>query len=356
MDKKTTKETEKIKLRKILNYFKIGFIGFLFLFFFSVVVVGGISFVYLHRFTKAAEIDKRELVKQTVEGFKNSYSEKYLNFLILGLDKRPEDNSLLTDTMLVASFNVENGNYLLFSIPRDLWINDLQTKINALYYYGQQIDPDDGTEMVKDKIEEILKTDINYTLVLEMKDIEELIDQMGGISVNVDRSFVDHLYPIDNGSGEVMTVKFNKGEQTFDGQKALQFMRSRKSEDEVEGTDQARQARQKKVILAIRDKLINSNQILKSPKKLGQFYKFFVEEIKIVPDISIKEISSFWRLIENLTDGKAVEAEISWQIDDEERILTYGYLNYNGRYIWVMKPIDNNWDLISEFYHEKLPD
>ncbi len=355
MEKKTTKETEKIRPGKIINYLKISFIGFLCLFLFSAVVVGGISFSYLHRFTKAAEINKKELIQQTVEGFKNSYSEKYLNFLILGLDKRPEDNSLLTDTMLVASFNVENGDYLLFSIPRDLWIDDLKTKINSLYYYGQKIDPDDGTEMVKDKIEEILKTDINYTLVLEMEDIEKLVDQLGGVSVNVDRTFVDSFYPLDDGSGEVMTVKFKQGEQTFDGEKALQYMRSRKSEDEIEGTDQARQIRQKKVILGIRDKLLNSGRLIKSPKKMGELYKFIKAEIKIVPELTIKNIASFWRLVENMSDGEAVEAEIPWQVDDEERILTYGYLNYNGGYVWVMTPVDNNWELISEYYHEKLP-
>jgi len=205
---------------------------------------------YLTSFTREVGLSKREVISQVAEGIKNPYRKSYLTFLVLGLDQRPGENSLLTDTILLVVINTQTGNYLLFSIPRDLWLDDLKTKINALYYYGQKKDPDDGTQLVKKRLEEILDWPVNYTVLLGMNQIKELVDLVGGIEIEVERGFVDQEFPKDDGSGEVMTVEFKPGRQIFDGGRALQFMRSRKSKDPIEGTDEARQRRQKKVILA----------------------------------------------------------------------------------------------------------
>ncbi len=343
-----------MKFPKINIRLKILIFSFLGILFILIAAGTAGAFWYINSFCRTIDEKPAGLINQLTDGIRNPYTDKYLNILVLGLDKRPGENSLLTDTILVVSFDVKTGDYLLFSIPRDLWLPDLQTKINALYYYGQQADPDDGTDLMVDQIEQLIDISIDYALVLEMADIKNLVDLVGGITVNVERSFVDNFFPRDDGSHQVMTISFDQGEQLFDGEKALQYMRSRQSDDEIEGTDQARQARQKKVILAIRDKLVNDKQLLRSPKKLGELYNFLMEEVKIKPKLSLRDISSFWPLAKNLPHGQAVDAEMAWRPEDKNRILEYGFIDFNGRYLWVMKPIDNNWDLISDFYRERI--
>jgi hypothetical protein len=89
----------------------------------------------------------------------------------------------------------------------------------------------------------------------------KLIDSMGGLDINVERAFVDNEYPrndndqIDAG---VMTIKFEAGMQHMDGERAIQFARSRKSKGLEEG-DPARSRRQMKVIAAIKEKALKQN-------------------------------------------------------------------------------------------------
>lgn len=308
------------------------------------------AFVYLAKFSKAVGISKGEILTQVYQGFINPYRKDYLTFLILGLDKREYDDSLLTDTILMVTVNTQNGNYFLFSVPRDLWLPDLKTKINALYYYGRKQDSTDGSKLVKNYLEGIFSTSIDYTLILEMEDIEKLINKIGGVEVEVERSFTDTEFPKDDSSGEVITVFFEKGKQIFDGAKALQFMRSRKSKDETEGNDDARQKRQKMVILALKNKLLQGKSIILKPEVLGNFYNFFRHEIEIKPEISIKEIASFWSV---LPLGSQKEIEIPWQENEKEKILIPAKDPVYGS--WILLPVKGDWKLLADFYHQNLP-
>lgn len=323
--------------------------------FFGILGILGILTVlptaYLCVFTKQAGVKKTEVLNQIWSGIRNPYKEKYLTFLILGLDKRETESTLLTDTMILATINAETGNSSLFSIPRDLWLDDLKTKINALYYYGQKLNPSDGTEMVRGKVEEIFDLKINFVAVLGMKEIAELIDSLGGIEVSVERSFTDEEFPKDDGSGEVTTVTFISGSNHFNGEKALQFMRSRKSKDEVEGTDMARQERQKQVIIALKNKLINSKKTFLDPGKTARLYQFLISKIKINPRIDLKVLASFWKIGLKVSKGQQKETGISWQ--GEKALLVDGRDPvYNS---WILKPKEDNWSLLREYFKESLP-
>ncbi len=307
---------------------------------------------YLRSFSKAAGISSGDLVKQAHSGFRNPYQADYLTFLILGLDQRSDGNSLLTDTILLVTINAKTGSYLLFSVPRDLWLDDLKTKINALYYYGKKNNSNDGANMVEEKLEEILDWKIDYTVILQMEDIKELIDVLGGVELEVERAFVDEEFPKDDGSGEMMTISFRAGKQFFKGEKALQFMRSRKSEDIVEGTDMARQTRQKKVILALKEKLVKTKIIWLNPKTIGNLYLFLVNEIETSPEIKLETLASFWRLGIKMAGGEQKEIEVPWQGEGELILIPSRDPIYNT---WILQPENNSWQELRNFYHQNLP-
>jgi len=339
-------KSKPFKLRLIFFFILWMFLSFSF-------VIFSFGFSYLRSFSKSAEINPSNFIKQVYAGVKNPYRQRRLTFLILGLDQRPDDDSLLTDTIILASINVNTGDYLLFSIPRDLWLDQLKTKINALYYYGRKKDPNDGSKLVKEELEEIIGQPIDHVLVLKMSDLSGLIDLVGGVKIDVERSFTDNEFPKDDGSYQTMTVQFEAGEQIFNGEKALQYMRSRKSEDAIEGTDDARQKRQKKVILALKSNLFGSKKIFLNPEKMGLLYRFFTEEMEVYPKISTQKLASFWQVAFRLRKGEQDELEIPWREEEERKLLFSSKDPIHNT--WILKPEDPSWQEIKDFYQNNLP-
>lgn len=306
---------------------------------------------YIDVFTSNTNTTPTQLYNEVKLGYNNPSQEKYLTFLILGLDQRENGNSLLTDTIMLITVNSESGNYLLLSLPRDLWIEDLETKINALYYYGQEYDPENPTKLVEETIENMLGWEINYTAILKMDEIKNLIDMVGGVEVDVERSFTDHHFPDEEGGGE-MTISFEQGKNYFDGERAMQFIRSRQSEDEIEGTDEARQIRQKKVILALKNKLLKDASLWLNPVLSANIYNYIFNELEITPKLNLQTLASYWKVAKNIfLKGEQKELELKWKGDNS--ILTPSKDKKWGS--WILIPKSGGWESIKNFYYSNLP-
>lgn len=199
------------------------------------------------------------------------------NVLLLGIDSRGDiDTSGLknTDSIMVVSYDPKHHALFMLSFPRDLYVKFPGTyyhnKINAVYAYGERIKKGKGFDYIKQVIEELSGLKIQYYAMINFDAFRKVIDRLGGIDVYVERSFVDYSYPTENYGYK--TVRFKKGWQHFNGERALEYARSRKAAG-PEGSDFARARRQQKVIQAIVDKI--KKQGIKDPK-------FFYDMLKIV--------------------------------------------------------------------------
>lgn len=212
-----------------------------------------------------------------------------VNFLILGKSGGSHSGPDLTDTMMFVSINPNTKSIKFISIPRDIWLTDLKTKINSTYYWGNKKEVGGGLKLAKSTVEEVLGQPIEYTIVFDFTTFKKVIDEIGGVEVNVENSFTDYKFPIegredDTCSGdktfacryEVLT--FTKGTVHMDGETALKFSRSRNAEGD-EGTDFARALRQQKVIEAVKDKLLSMRSIkdIKTFLKLQSIFESEVE-------------------------------------------------------------------------------
>jgi LCP family protein required for cell wall assembly len=153
------------------------------------------------------------------------------------------------------------------------------SKINSAYYWGKTGTPyfsvqdtGGGIQFAKKIVGEITGQTIQYGVVIDFSAFKDIVDALGGVEVNVENGFTDKLYPIegrenDTCSGDKTyacryeTITFNSGIQKMDGATALKFVRSRHA-DGTEGTDIAREARQQKVISAIKEKVIQRKTFL----------------------------------------------------------------------------------------------
>jgi len=188
------------------------------------------------------------------------YNDDRINILMLGIGGPGHDGPFLTDTIILASIKPSSGQIALISIPRDMAAdipNHGVYKINHAAHYGQQ-DGRDGPDAARELISKMFQIEVPYVAQIDFQAFEEIIDYVGGVTVDVERSFVDAEYPAANKGFQ--TISFNSGIQTMDGATALKFVRSRHGSN-GEGSDFARAKRQQKVIFALKAKLISASTL-----------------------------------------------------------------------------------------------
>ncbi len=244
--------------------------------------------------------------------------EQRTNVLLLGNAGGRHDGAELTDTIMVVSYDPKLKTTTFVSLPRDLWLEDRKHKINALYEYAKG---KNRLDEPKKAIGEILGIDIHYAVRLDFNGFIKAVDEVGGIDVEVEKSFQDSLYPIAGKEddlcgykeeekefneeeakvlnipagkqkvliapdGKVATdsadpnfgyehftcryelITFKKGTTHMDGETALKFVRSRMGTN-GEGSDFARSRRQQKVIEAFRAKVLSAETLVNPVKIKG---------------------------------------------------------------------------------------
>lgn len=152
--------------------------------------------------------------------------------LMLGVDQRNGDKGR-SDTMIVLSVNPSLNSVKMLSIPRDTRTKIIGKgsidKINHAYAYGNE-------EMAMNTVENFLDIPIDYYIKVNMEGFKDIVDAVGGITVNNDLDFSQDGY------------HFPKGQVTLNGEKALAFTRMRKEDPRG---DFGRQLRQREIIQGV---------------------------------------------------------------------------------------------------------
>ncbi len=231
-------------------------------------------------------------------------TDGFSNLLLLGVPGGTHAGADMTDTMILTVFNQKTGKLTLVSLPRDIWSSALQDKINSAYHFGEEKKKDGGFVLAKTLVGDISGMSVHYAVKMNLSGVKEIVNLLGGIEINVDTGFDDYKFPVEgkendtcNGDPEYkcrfLHVHFDAGPQVLDGERALQYIRSRQAEGD-EGTDFARNRRQQKVILALKTKILSPALIL-SPSKWIPLYREFDKAIDT--DIPQKELPYFWKIL-----------------------------------------------------------
>lgn len=278
------------------------------------------------------------------------------NFLLLGTGGARHEGPNLTDSIMFISFNNKTGNTTLLSLPRDIWIPDLKQKLNSAYAIGQA-DDGKGMELVKEIVSTITGRPVHYGIAIDFLAFQEIIDIVGGIDVYVDKTFDDYKYPLENGEYEMATISgeiykhlhFEKGLTHMEGETALQFVRSRNSEDPEEGSDFARAKRQQKIILALKNKLLSRNIITDIPK-LQKAYRVILKNVDT--DIRQKNLPKLLRLALKFDENKVRTVNLNEGTEE-----TPGFLENPDPYkygTWVLIPRGGSWKNFQEYLKFEL--
>lgn len=189
------------------------------------------------------------------------------NILLLGIDQRGDEaGPWRTDTMILVSVDPATNSAAILSIPRDLYVTIPgygQGRINTAHITGDVRGyPGGGVALAKKTVSEALGIPVHYYVRVNFTGFEKLVDAIGGLTINVEKTIHDERYP-DNNYG-YMTVHIPAGlHEHMDGATALQYARSRHGNSDFD-----RMARQQAVMLAARDKLLSLDFSLASIPKL----------------------------------------------------------------------------------------
>lgn len=170
-----------------------------------------------------------------------------VNFLILGSDSRAsggdptnwQAGAQRSDVMMVAQLSGDRQSLSLMSIPRDSWVNipgQGIMKINAAYSLG-------GADLAMSTVEQLLNVPMHHFMVIDFQSFADLTDQFGGV-----------------------TIPTAGGQQTFNGEEALTFVRERKG---LPNGDFDRQRRHQAWIKAVMGKIFDG-QVLANPSEMSR--------------------------------------------------------------------------------------
>lgn len=305
---------------------------------------------------------------------------------LMGYGGGVHEGGTLTDSILVAQFVPTEKTIKLISIPRDLWIPipisigvTKMSKINSAYTIGldDKRYPDKetqftgaagGGQMAKTILSQVLGISIDNFVTINFSAFIKTIDILGGIDVNVQKTFTDPFYPIEEKSKDLCdkspeditaltatvsaskleqyfpcryeTLHFDKGLQHMDSITALKFVRSRHSPED--GGDFNRSVRQKLIIEAVKKKIISLNFI----PKLIQFSNSLVGNL--TTDIDLNQMQ---KLISRADEFQNYQIK-SYPITDKN--LLTDSISDDRQYILIPKLGENNWRDIQNFISQPL--
>jgi LCP family protein required for cell wall assembly len=174
--------------------------------------------------------------------------------LVMGLDYRDweaGEGPPRTDTMILLTIDPLTKTAGMLNVPRDLWVSIPgfeYGRINTAYPLGIAFDvPGGGPALAMQTIESLLGVPIDYYAIIDFYAFEQFINELDGINIAVPSEIT--VDPI----GKANTVVLKPGNYRLDGPTALAYARAR----HTEGGDFDRAARQRQVILAIEDRIID---------------------------------------------------------------------------------------------------
>ena len=235
--RRTQRKQNQHRLRKI-------FVRTFLIVFFVLFLGAGGAFAAFKYYTKDM---KRETIDETIlevneEKQVQSVEMKIKNIAVFGVDSRNGEDTGNSDAIMIVSIDGNKGKIKMVSIARDTYVNLPKygkTKITHAYSYG-------GPELAMATLNENFGMDITDYITVNFEQLAEIIEQMGGIDVELNEAERQEL-------NKYVAPGVEKIQQTgavhLNGEQAVSYSRIRKCD-----SDDMRTSRQRKVMLCLFEK------------------------------------------------------------------------------------------------------
>lgn len=238
-------------------------------------------------------------------------SKNVINVLLIGLDSSDAlEKGGRSDSIILASLNKKTHKITLSSFFRDTWTymnisgQDRYNKINASYFYG-------GPEALIDTLEHNFKVDIDYYVAVDFSSFEDIINALGGITLEVQEYEAKYI-----NRTTVHTIEYGPAVK-LNGYEALVFARIRHSDAD---SDVSRTRRQRQVISALIQSAKGAS-LSQLNDALDTLFKY------VKTDLSKMQILSY--AAQALANGW-VNYDIESKVFSEEDVFKTGYVGNNA--------------------------
>ena len=208
----------------------------------------------------------------------------YTNVLLVGVDK----DGYRTDTMMLATYDIEQDKAYIMQLPRDTYVHDngrLDKKLNSAYY--------SGFDQLKKEVRMAYGIEVHKYVEVNLEAFRLMIDAIGGVEMNVPINMIyDDPY-------QDFHIYILKGNQVLNGKKAEQFVRFRQNNDGsgYPRGDLQRMEAQREFVMATVKQMIS----IESLSNINELIKIAQENVKT--DLSFDEIYNYCTSILTAEEG-----------------------------------------------------
>ncbi|MGP4038852.1 LCP family protein [Gracilibacillus sp. D59] len=193
--------------------------------------------------------DKSELRAKEVDP-----TEDHVSVLFIGVDdskhRETKNEAVRSDALILATLNKNDNSVKMLSIPRDSYVYvpeiGYEDKITHAHAFG-------GVHATIETVETFLDVPVDYYVKLNFNAFVDVIDAIGGITMNVPYEFTE-----SNSDDESDSIHLYPGEQNLDGEEALALARTRKKDSDLQ-----RGKRQQEIMKAVISKATSVNSVFK---------------------------------------------------------------------------------------------
>lgn len=296
------------------------------------------------------------------------------NILIFGTsedDPGHEDSGAeLTDSIMVLSVSQEKKDAIMFSIPRDLWVDygrsceaGYSGKINSYYSCVKEGSSEDaGARALKGIVGETFGLDIQYYAKVNYTALKDAVNAVGGITVTIDsddpRGIMDNNFDWQCGATWAKRVAkcppnghmvdYKNGPVNLDGDHALALARARNAAGGygLGGGNFDREQYQQKIMIAIKEKAASAGT-LANPIAVSSLIDSVGNNVKT--NFETAEIKALVDLANNTDKTKIRSISL---VDENKPLVTTGY--YGGQSI--VRPVAGleNFSAIRNYIQNQL--
>ncbi len=225
-----------------------------------------------------------------------------------GTDESTSDGVANSDTLMIAHISGDRQHVTVLSIPRDTMIDAPTCKVwdaatGQLSDETYKVNPGDkwhinssysvgGPQCTVRAVQDLTGLKIDRVIGIDFAGFQNMVDALGGITVNVCRPIID---------AELGTVVPDGGVQTIQGAQALSLVRARNVEGDTD-SDLARIRRQQIVLSAILQQVTSAGTLL-NPGKLDAFLQAFVQNT-FTDNVTIDDLVTLAQSMGNLDPSR----------------------------------------------------
>ena len=186
--------------------------------------------------------------------------------LVLGTDEgEGREGPFRSDAIMLVRTDPDENRMAFLSIPRDLRVtigNQGEQKINAAYAFG-------GSTLAINTVRDLTGIPINHVVVLNFADFQEVIDALGGVTVDVKERILSNPFSCPRKTKAACDrfkgYRFARGPQHMNGRRALIYARVRQNQLNPADNDFTRGERQQEVLQATTDEITSFGTFLRLP-------------------------------------------------------------------------------------------